>query len=145
MQLYKKCLERGFNFVKKPLYENIFNTEFNIDFHEPKKDQCTTCESYRNYNEVDKKQLKESYNKHLRDKNLSREQKEKDAEDAKTEKNKIVTVYDLQAVLPTPPGEVSSFYYKSKLATYNFTVYNIVPKQRYCNVWSEHCAKRGAN
>ncbi|KAJ8934136.1 hypothetical protein NQ314_013595 [Rhamnusium bicolor] len=77
---------------------------------------------------------------------LQKYEKANDVEDAKPDKNKIVAVYDQQAVLPIPSGEVSSFYYKSKLATYyNFTVYNIVPKQGYYYVWSKHCAKRSAN
>lgn len=52
-------------------------------------------------------------------------------------------MYDLQAVLICP--DVSQFYYKSMLATYNFSIFNIVPKQGYCYVWNESCAKRGAN
>ena len=145
-RLYKeKCLEEGAPYVKKSAYEHIFNTEFNIGFHKPKKDQCCTCESYRNSSAEEKKQLEESYKKHLKDKELSREEKQKDVQEAKSEANKIVAVYDLQAVLPTPCGEISSFYYKSKLGTYNFTVYDIVPKQGYCYVWSENCANRGAN
>lgn len=54
-------------------------------------------------------------------------------------------VYDLQAVLRTSSGDISTFYYKSKLATYNFTMYDIVLKQGYCYIWNKICAKRGAN
>ncbi|VEN35333.1 unnamed protein product [Callosobruchus maculatus] len=145
-RLYKeKCLENNSPYVKKSMYEHIFNTEFNIGFHKPKKDQCSTCECYRNSSEEDRRQLQEMYEKHLRDKDLSREENAKDVEDAKTKENKIVAVYDLQAVLPSPSGDVSSFYYKSRLATYNFTMYDIVRKQGYCYVWSEHRAKLGAN
>ena len=42
-----------------------------------------------------------------------------------------------QAVLPTPRGEVSVFYYKSKLSTFNFTISNIVKSSTYCYVWHE--------
>ncbi|KAJ8928623.1 hypothetical protein NQ314_018786 [Rhamnusium bicolor] len=57
-RLYKeKCLEQDSHYVRISFYEHIFNTEFNIGFHKPKKDQCTTCESYRNSNKEDKKQL----------------------------------------------------------------------------------------
>ncbi|CAG9765712.1 unnamed protein product [Ceutorhynchus assimilis] len=146
-RLYKeKCLNEGSAaYVKKSAYENIFNADFNIGFHKPKKDQCSTCETFRNSNEEDRKQIEKSHLKHLKDKDLSREEKAKDVQEAKTEKDKMVAVYDLEAVLPSPCGEISDFYYKSKLATYNFTVYDIAQKQGYCYVWSEHIAKRGAN
>jgi len=32
--------------VKKHLYETVFNTEFNLGFHIPKKDRCDTCEAF---------------------------------------------------------------------------------------------------
>lgn len=35
-------------------YTDIFNTEFNIGFFIPKKDQCEICLDYRNSSEVDK-------------------------------------------------------------------------------------------
>lgn len=34
--------------VKKHSYEHIYNYEFNIDFFSLKKDQCCTCEEYKN-------------------------------------------------------------------------------------------------
>lgn len=145
-RLYKEqCIQSGDNYVKKCIYERVFNSDFNIGFFKPKKDQCSTCETYKNSNEEEKRGLEESYRKHIREKEMSREEKEKDIKEATVNEKKVVAVYDLEAVLPTPCGEISSFYYKSKLATYNFTVFNIVPKQGYCYVWSENCAKRGAN
>ncbi|KAF2883687.1 hypothetical protein ILUMI_22502 [Ignelater luminosus] len=114
-------------------------------YHKPKKDQCSNCESYKNSNKEERKQSKESYDKHLKEKELYRKEKAEDVEDAKTDKNKMVAMYDLQAVLPTPSEDISTFYYKSKLATYISTVYEIVPKQGYCYIWNETCAKRGAN
>ncbi|KAF2884252.1 hypothetical protein ILUMI_21904 [Ignelater luminosus] len=38
------------------------------------------------------------------------EQKAKDIENAKTGKNNMVAMYDLQAVLPTPSEDISTFY-----------------------------------
>ncbi|CAG9812850.1 unnamed protein product [Phaedon cochleariae] len=146
-RLYKeKCIASGTSFAKKSAYEQIFNYEYNIGFHKPKKDQCSTCESYKNSNDKDRSVLEDSYRKHLRDKELSREEKARDVKTAtENEKTRVVAVYDLQAVLATPSGDVSSFYYKSKLATYNFTIFDIPHKNGYCYVWSENCAKRGAN
>ncbi|KAE9523508.1 hypothetical protein AGLY_016060 [Aphis glycines] len=54
-------------------------------------------------------------------------------------------VFDLQKVLTTPQGDVGSFYYKRKFATYNFTVYDIGKKQAYSYMWCESDGKRGSN
>jgi hypothetical protein len=34
------------------LYSRIFNTDFNISFFVPKKDQCSLCESYKNADDI---------------------------------------------------------------------------------------------
>lgn len=103
------------------MYARIFNTEYNIGFFIPKKDQCDFCESFKNSVGDDKEALENKYNEHLQEKKLSREEKDKDKERAKN--NEVVlAVYDLQAVLPVPTGQSSAFFYKSRLNCYNFTV-----------------------
>jgi hypothetical protein len=98
-----------------------------------KKDQCQTCVSYQNSSEEEKNKLENEYAIHLEEMRLSREEKERD-------KRKInqfyhVACFDLQDTLATPGGEVSSFYYTSKLSTYNFTVCGLLSKgQRTCKL-----------
>ncbi|XP_050316174.1 uncharacterized protein LOC126750569 [Anthonomus grandis grandis] len=54
-RLYKaNCEELNKPFAKQNMYETIFNTEFNIAFYIPKKDQCMTCESLNNCTETEK-------------------------------------------------------------------------------------------
>lgn len=103
------------------MYARVFNTEYNIGFVVPRKDQCDLCESYNNSLDNVKQALGNKYEEHLQENELSREEKDKDKERAK---NKEVTlaVYDLQAVLPVPTGQTSAFFYKSRLNCYNFTV-----------------------
>lgn len=103
------------------MYARIFNTEYNIGFFIPRKDQCDLCEAYKNSVGDDKQVFENKYHEHLEEKELSRAEKDKDKERAK---NKEVTlaVYDLQAVLPVPTGQTSAFFYKSRLNCYNFTV-----------------------
>lgn len=104
-------------------YFRIFNNEFNISFFVPKKDQCDVCESYKNAIGEDKENLEEKYNEHMRQKELSRDEKRKDIKACKSAgSNEIVAFYDLQAVLPVPIGESSAFFYKSKLNCLNLTV-----------------------
>lgn len=148
-QLYRdyksECEGKGKPYANLTMYRHIFNYEYNIAFFSPKKDQCQTCVSYQNSNEDEKKALEKEHNRHINEKNLSREEKTRD-------KGKIsplyqVACYDLQASLPTPNGQVSSFYYRSKLSTYNFTVCDITQKGQgsvNCYMWHEAEGKRGA-
>ena len=64
------------------------------------------------------------------------------------DKNKegvTVAVFYLKAVFQLPKGEVSVFYYKSKLNVQNFTIYDIQKKTCRCYVWDESHGHRGAN
>lgn len=102
-------------------YSRIFNTEFNIGFFLPKKDQCDICEGYKNATGEEKAKLEEKYQCHQEEKTLSREEKNIDKQMA--QRGEIhLAVYDLQAVLPVPMGKCSAFFYKSRLNCYNFTV-----------------------
>ncbi|XP_050563580.1 uncharacterized protein DDB_G0271670-like [Spodoptera frugiperda] len=56
-------------------YHRIFNTEFNISFFIPRKDQCDVCEAFKNA--VDKEPLMSSYKLHQEEKSLSRIEKNK--------------------------------------------------------------------
>nr|CAH7739725.1 unnamed protein product [Callosobruchus chinensis] len=122
------------------LYHKIFNEEYNISFFTPKKDQCELCVSYQNAGETDKATMKANFEKHLKQKELSRIEKQTDKES-----DNFVAVYDLQAVLPCPKGHTSSFFYVSKLNVFNFTVYDIKTNSVVCYVWNEAQGHRGAN
>ncbi|KAJ8868151.1 hypothetical protein PR048_031960 [Dryococelus australis] len=111
---------------KQHMYESIVNTEYN-SFQQPKKDQCSRCESFKNLNE-NKWEHKEVFDIHQREKELSRNGKELDIHMA-SENNIQVVCFDLQAMLPVPYGDVCLFYYKRRLLCYNFIVYNTVKKQ----------------
>lgn len=144
---YKKEREsQNLDFVKFPIYRQIFNYEFNLAFFKPKKDLCQFCETYKNSNDEEKEQKKSEYQSHHEEKELSR--KEKDTDKSKIDESNFVACFDLQAALPTPKGEVSVFYYKSKLLTYNFTICEL-QKQGLGTInsfiWHEGEGKRGSN
>ncbi|KAB0803299.1 hypothetical protein PPYR_00269 [Photinus pyralis] len=132
------------NVASSRQYRDIFNGEFNLSFFKPKKDQCDLC---IRYTDTDKgnPELQEKYDSHITNKNSARSLKDQDKLIALNNKSIIVACFDLQKVLVTPKSEVSIFYYKSKYATYNFTVYDIGNHKGYCYVWHESVAKRGAN
>lgn len=152
--------ERGKDTGKYCTYYKIFTTEFNLGFYTPKKDQCDLCMSFANATSEQKEQLKNQVEVHLKEKQLSRIEKDADRQKVSTT-NKVV-VYDLQAVMQCPNGDLSSFYYKSKLNCLNFTITelgikdsNAQNRQRSneyasydkvnCYFWTEIDGKRGAN
>lgn len=123
-------------------YYSIFNNEFNIGFHSPKKDLCETCVAFNNAIGDAKENLRGEYDNHHVEKELSR--REKDA-DKNGQGNVIVAVYDLQAVMPCPCGDVSTFFNLSKLNVLNFTIYNLKTKQVECYSCHEGDGHRGVN
>ena len=61
-----------------------------------------------------KEALKEKYDRHLAEKEKSREEKASDKEQ-QVSNNFIVACYDFQAAMTVPKGKVSTFYFKSKI------------------------------
>ncbi|XP_053966877.1 uncharacterized protein LOC128868612 isoform X1 [Anastrepha ludens] len=123
------------------MYSRIFNGEFNISFFSPKKDLCNLCESYKNAPEVPG--TKEKNEKHQEEKRLSRESKEQDKRCVGD--NFVLATFDLQAVMPSPRGNLSIFYYKSKINSYNFTICEVGNDSVECFFWHEGEGHRGAN
>ncbi|CAH2092802.1 unnamed protein product [Euphydryas editha] len=136
------CKKQNKPFAHYLTYHHIFNNEFNIAFHSPKKDLCDTCVAFNNAVGDAKENLKANYDKHLAEKDQSRKEKEVDKNRLD---NVVVAVYDLQAVLPCPRGDVSNFYYLSKLNVLNFTIYNLKSKEVECYAWHEGDGNRGVN
>lgn len=135
------CNEKKVPFANYTSFYRIFTKEYNISFFAPKKDLCETCVAFDNAEGEEKQSLEEKYNQHLIEKNLSREEKKTDKENS----NAVVVVYDLQAVMQLPKGDVSLFYYKSKLNVFNFTMYDLKSNACDCFVWDEGNGHRGVN
>ncbi|KAL4716699.1 hypothetical protein ACJJTC_004818 [Scirpophaga incertulas] len=134
-------------------FYKVFTQNYNISFFRPRKDQCDLCLQYKNSTPEQKVLLKESYDAHLEEKALSRQEKRDDR--CKIDDKNKVLVFDLQAVLQSPRGDTSGFYYKSKLNSYNFTITMLNKKidgqikdsydDVHCFFWNETDGKRGAN
>ncbi|KAI4457868.1 dna-directed rna polymerases i ii and iii subunit rpabc2 [Holotrichia oblita] len=106
-------------------YRDIFNLEFNIAFHKPKKDQCDLYNAYNIATEQIKSNLQLNYDNHQNNKDVAWSLKNADKELTLNDKTVLVVCFDLQKVLITPMSEASVFYCKSKYATYNFTIYGV--------------------
>ncbi|KAJ8967471.1 hypothetical protein NQ314_002785 [Rhamnusium bicolor] len=73
----QKCSESNLPHANYLMYFRIFN-DFNISFFQPKKDLCEDCVFYTNASEEEKEKRKEKYEKHLVEKDLARQEKDKD-------------------------------------------------------------------
>lgn len=135
------CKEKKVPFINYVMFYRIFTQEHNISFFTPKKDMCDVCEAFKNSSPEEKEAKKDTYEKHHEEKRLSRLEKEND----KKNEELTVCVYDLQAVFQCPKGEISVFYYKSKLNVLNLTVYDVQKNTVECYVWDEANASRGVN
>lgn len=131
--LYKrKCLEEGSTPVKESFYRFIFNSEFNLSFHIPKKERCDQCESYQTALDQNLlSQVAESkQKKHIADKTAMRQERQADRD----AENTLVVCFDLQNVITCPRAEISSFFYKRKLNLYNLTAHSSLSKKGYCAI-----------
>lgn len=128
-------------------YRHIFNTEFNLSFHHPKKDQCDECASFKFLTNEEKEipKFKDKYNEHIRTKNLARLLMNTDKTAATNDLSILCATFDLQKVLSLPRSQISKMFYNRKLSIYNITIFDMVSKEGKCNVWNEAIAKRGAN
>lgn len=128
--LYKEYCKWTHEKNVKPLSSTVFANVFskkNLSLFRPKKDECDICVAYRTGNIS-----QEMYNLHQEKKNEARAEKEADKEN-----EEHVFTMDLQSVLLCPKSQVSSLYYKTKLAVHNLTFFNLKSKDVTCYVWHE--------
>ena len=139
------CKQEKIEPVLQSYYRHVFDTEFNLSFHKPKKDYCTFCHQYSNSTVEEKEELQAEYEAHQRRKLEARGAKEKYKAEARCTNNTAVATFDLESVLPSPKLTESSVYYKRKLSTYNLTVYSLVDNSCTCYMWHEGTAGRGSS
>ncbi|CAH1163448.1 unnamed protein product [Phaedon cochleariae] len=132
--------------VNEKLFKKIFKDDFNIGFHQPKKDKCNTCEQYKNIPDEDKSEtLQENYASHQQEARASKNifiEKQKRIEN---NPRSLCVSFDLQKVLNTPHGNSMLLFYSRKYAYYNFSVYESGRRNGYCYLWGESDGNRGSN
>lgn len=84
-----ECIEKNLSFANLTMYSRIFNTNFNISFFTPKKDQCDLCSSYNNARVEEREAIQEKYDIHLKEKVLSRAEKKRTKRRQKKAKEKL--------------------------------------------------------
>ncbi|KAE8739577.1 hypothetical protein FOCC_FOCC014920 [Frankliniella occidentalis] len=142
-------LERGElpNTANVRQYRDIFNTCFNLSFFKPKKDQCASCVQWEQFSPEEKEKFSPKHQEHIDNKNTARGLKKSDKEFSinQTPQNIRVLTFDLQKVFYCPKSEVGEFFYKRKLSSYNFTIFDCTTGQAVCYVWDQTVAKRGSD
>ena len=95
----KQCQSLIFLPASVSMYRHIFNTEFNIGFHKPLKDQCDFCVNYSLKDDNDRIKMKNEYDRHMKNKDLARDSKEMDKNIAQTSSEHCCACFDLQQVI----------------------------------------------
>ena len=115
----EECKSKDKPFVKEGVYRRVSCEEFR-----PRKDRCGKCQQSEDADDSEKSILNEEHERHLQQKELPKTEKNSDKEKAKAKNSTwYATTMDLQSVLSTRCGNVSSLYYASrKLSVYNFTI-----------------------
>ena len=133
----EKCNETGRTPGKIHLYRQIFNSEFNVAFHVPKKDRCDVCEAIK----VNKEPTDEEKKVHLKGKLETKTERDKDRKD----KSKFTVCFDLQNVFALPTADVSNFFYRRKLNVYHMKAHCSGDKRGYGALWHEGQNGRSGN
>ena len=146
-ELYvEKCKSVKQDPVKYWCYREVFNTRFNLSFHQPRKDTCKSCDIYKvqvDCARVKTKllQIKSERDLHLRKVENVRSSMSKDKEIGLTKPEQDSFTFDLQKVFPVPYLSANEAYYCRQLCVFNLGVHSLSTQQA---VWNESTASRGA-
>lgn len=138
-----KCIGKNIEPVSQKIYRKIFDSEYNIGFHHPLKDQCDYCVAFKNFSSEDKVKKQAEYDDHIQNKEKARENKDQDKKKTFTESDLAVCCFDLEEVFLTPNSFNSSLYFKRRLNSFNFTIYDFGTKDGFCYIWNEAIGGRG--
>ena len=127
--------------VKKNVYRQVFNYDFNLGFGCPHSDTCATCDEY-NANETAKKKVE-----HQQDSKLGYRLMAEDRERALSIPGINYITFDLEKCLPLPRLTTGLVYYKRQLNIYNMIIHvcNINVENGFMHLWPETVGGRGAS
>ncbi|XP_072397435.1 uncharacterized protein [Diabrotica undecimpunctata] len=136
--------------VKLWLYKKIFNNDFNLAFKSVSVDTCDSCDRFmlqlKNCSEQETITLRRNYEQHLQEAESRYKMKANDKNESKKSAGKTkIIMCDLQKCLPTPCLTNNQSFYKLKLWTINFTIYDATENKSYCLIWDESEAGRGGH
>lgn len=132
-------------------YSKVFRSEFNIGFSPPVIDTCNTCDllkaNIQNYRQMGCAQAQLNDMQRELDEHKALAARGRAALDSfitDDSEDIMALCFDLQQTLPTPKLSTSVAFYKRKLWTYNFGIFNLKTKKSTMYVWDEVTARRGS-
>ena len=125
--------------VSEEYYRQRFR-ELKLKFHRAKKDMCSICFNAREKGETETEEFKE----HIAEKEAVRDLMQKAVMRSRDSNDCAAVVFDLQQVMYVPMSNLDEVFYKSRLACYNFTTYEMASCEGTCFFWHEGLAKRGS-
>ncbi|KAI9575063.1 hypothetical protein GQX74_015516 [Glossina fuscipes] len=150
-ELYvKKSDENNTSRVKEWTYRKIFYTEFNLNFHTPRKDTCQECDSLKqkieaSSNEDERLHLMEIHDSNLNSAEQARKSLTDDIQEAKDNPSEYYGfTFDLQKALSYQKLSVSIAYYKRNMYVYNLGFHNFHNENAKMYAWDETIALRGS-
>ncbi|GFS00861.1 DNA repair protein rhp54 [Elysia marginata] len=139
------CDAKGLVKASQDKYRKVFDYDFNLGVHRPKKEQCEVCIAHKNRHGVATAEENQEYVNHINNKVTAREIKDIAKKDARQSTTTTGCAFDLQQIVLCPHGKSSSFFYKRRLGVYNLTVYDYKTCDAYCFKWPESEGRRGSN
>ncbi len=132
--LYREeCASQEIKPLSRFVMSNLFH-DMNLSLHTLKKDKCDVCVQF----EV-RQITKDEWDSHIMKKKRAREEKSKDKRASKNKECRAFTM-DLQAVKVSPFMMASAIFYKTKLCSHNFTVYDLDSRKTVCYWFDETAA-----
>ena len=138
----QNCIAGDVERISEVMFRKIFNEEYNLSFHVPKKDKCVQCVKSENEKELSENE-RNALATHLEEKKAS--YRRFNVHQNLQSEDTVTTSFDLQKVLNTPYGESMLLYYSRKYSMYNLTFYESQTQNGFCFLWGESDAKRGSN
>lgn len=112
-------------------------------------DTCNTCDILKlkisTADDCDKPEILAQQRLHQETADFGYNSKKGDISSAKSDPSKLVYVFDMQQVLPTPYLKSNVAYYKRQLHVYNLRAHNCITGEPVCFMWHEVIGRRGAN
>jgi len=100
--------------VKESYYRHVFDTEFNLSFHQPRKDTCQKCDKFKKLLDVSpSREIEVQREIHLRKAEKIRAKLNSSKET--TSSSDLCFTFDLQKTLITPSISTGVAYYKRQL------------------------------
>lgn len=150
-KLYEEfCVQKEVQPLKLSKYRNIFTTQFNLSFHKPYSDTCSTCDKFKTQKDACDPQSEEGlrleveHSRHLRQAEAAKDLKNKAKESAEQFPHKRAICFDLQKTFPTPYLTCSKVYYLRQLWTYNLNVHDLASGVGTMYMWHEAEGSKGS-